>query len=387
MIYLDNAATTLYKPDCVIDAVAEAMRTLGNSSRGTHESSLSTSRTVFETRMKLAEFFGAEGPENVVFTMNSTEALNIAIRGLVRPGDHVITTELEHNSVLRPLYHLLKEKVITLSILKADKKGNVNLEEIAGLIRPETRMLVTTHGSNLTGNMVDISRAAEIAHEHGLIYIVDASQTAGSKEINVEKTGIDVLCVTGHKGLLGPQGTGAMIIGSRIATAKEDGAYIRPFKVGGTGVQSYSKLQPKELPTRLEAGTLNGHGIAGLSAALDFINETGLDAIDSREQLLMRRFYEGIKDVEGVTVYGDYDNPRTAIVALNIRDYDSGQVSDILSMDYDIATRPGAHCAPLMHGALGTVSQGAVRFSFSYFNTEEEIDKAIRAVKEIAEDY
>lgn len=387
MIYLDNAATTLYKPDCVIDAVAEAMRTLGNSSRGTHESSLSTSRTVFETRMKLAEFFGAEGPENVALTMNSTEALNIAIRGLVRPGDHVITTELEHNSVLRPLYHLLKEKAITLSILKADKKGNVDLEEIAGLIRPETRMLVTTHGSNLTGNMVDISRAAEIAHEHGLIYIVDASQTAGSKEINVEKTGIDVLCVTGHKGLLGPQGTGAMIIGSRIAASDEDGAYIRPFKVGGTGVQSYSKLQPKELPTRLEAGTLNGHGIAGLSAALDFINETGLDAIDSREQLLMRKFYEGIKGVEGVTVYGDYDNPRTAIVAINIRDYDSGQVSDILSMDYDIATRPGAHCAPLMHGALGTVSQGAVRFSFSYFNTEEEIDKAISAVKEIAEDY
>ena len=387
MIYLDNAATTLYKPDCVIDAVAEAMRTLGNSSRGTHESSLSTSRTVFETRMKLAEFFGAEGPENVALTMNSTEALNIAIRGLVRPGDHVITTELEHNSVLRPLYHLLKEKAITLSILKADKKGNVDLEEIAGLIRPETRMLVTTHGSNLTGNMVDISRAAEIAHEYGLIYIVDASQTAGSKEINVEKTGIDVLCVTGHKGLLGPQGTGAMIIGSRIAASDEDGAYIRPFKVGGTGVQSYSKLQPKELPTRLEAGTLNGHGIAGLSAALDFINETGLDAIDSREQLLMRKFYEGIKGVEGVTVYGDYDNPRTAIVAINIRDYDSGQVSDILSMDYDIATRPGAHCAPLMHGALGTVSQGAVRFSFSYFNTEEEIDKAISAVKEIAEDY
>lgn len=387
MIYLDNAATTLKKPESVIDAVVSALRTMGNSSRGTHESSLATSRTVFETRMKIAEFFGARGPENVAFTMNSTEALNIAIRGLVREGDHVITTEMEHNSVLRPLYHLLKDKVISLSILKADKNGVIDPADISGLIRPNTRMLVTTHSSNLTGNMVDIAEVAEIAHENGLIYIVDASQTAGCKPIDVEKMGIDVLCFTGHKGLLGPQGTGGLVIGSRIAEAEEgSGSYLRPFKMGGTGVQSYSKLQPSELPTRLEAGTLNGHGIAGLDAALDFINEVGIDAIDKKEQALMNRFLEGVRTIKGVTVYGDFGNPRTAIVSLNIWDWDSGQVSDILSMDYDIATRPGAHCAPLMHKALGTVSQGAVRFSFSYFNTEEEIDLAVKAVRDIAED-
>ena len=221
MIYLDNAATTLKKPESVIDAVVSALRTMGNSSRGTHESSLATSRTVFETRMKIAEFFGARGPENVAFTMNSTEALNIAIRGLVREGDHVITTEMEHNSVLRPLYHLLKDKVISLSILKADKNGVIDPADISGLIRPNTRMLVTTHSSNLTGNMVDIAEVAEIAHENGLIYIVDASQTAGCKPIDVEKMGIDVLCFTGHKGLLGPQGTGGLVIGSRIAEAEE----------------------------------------------------------------------------------------------------------------------------------------------------------------------
>ena len=379
MIYLDNAATTLKKPESVIDAVANAMRTLGNSSRGTHGTSLSAARVIFDARLKLAEFFGAAGPENVIFTTNATEALNIAIRGIVGEGDHVITTELEHNSVLRPLYLLEAQKNVSLSFLKADSEGRIDPAEIEGLIRPETRAIVTTHASNLTGNMVDIATVAEIAHSHGLIYIVDASQTAGCKPIDVRKMGIDVLCFTGHKGMLGPQGTGGLIIGSDV--------YIRPFKVGGTGVQSYSMTQPDELPTRLEAGTLNGHGIAGLSAAVDFINEVGVDQIDAREQTLMKHFVSGVSEIPGVKIYGDFTAPRAAIVCLNIRDLDSGQVSDVLSLDYDIATRPGAHCAPLMHKALGTVSQGAVRFSFSYFNTEEEIDAAISAVREIAENY
>lgn len=379
MIYLDNAATTAYKPECVIDAVANAMRTMGNSSRGTHETSLTASRVIFGARLKLAEFFGAESPENVIFTTNATESLNIAIRGVVEEGDHVITTELEHNSVLRPLYLLEREKNVSLSFLKADEEGRIDLAEIEGLIRPETRAIVTTHASNLTGNMVDIAAVAEIAHRFGLICIVDASQTAGCKPLDVKSMGIDLLCVTGHKGLMGPQGTGALIIGSDV--------YVRPFKVGGTGVQSYSTTQPDELPTRLEAGTLNGHGIAGLSAAVDFINETGLEKIDAHEQALMKRFVDGVSGVPGVKIYGDFETPRAAIVCLNIRDLDSGQVSDALALDYGIATRPGAHCAPLMHKALGTVSQGAVRFSFSYFNTEAEIDLAVKAVMEIAENY
>lgn len=376
MIYLDNAATTLHKPETVIEAVAHAMRTLGNSSRGTHSVSLDSARTVFDTRMKLAEFFGASSPENVVFTMNSTEALNIAIRGTLKAGDHAITTEMEHNSVLRPLYLLESEFGVGLSIAEADPYGVVDYDELEGLIRPNTRAIVTTHASNLTGNMIDVRRVAEIAHRHGLLYIVDASQTAGVKKIDIREMGIDILCFTGHKGLMGPQGTGGMVIA--------DGVEIRPFKVGGTGVQSYSKTQPAELPTLLEAGTLNGHGIAGLNAALDFIAEVGIEAVDRHEQELMKRFYEGVSVIPGVKVYGNFTGDRSAIVCLNIGDIDSGQVSDVLAWDYDIATRPGAHCAPLMHKDLGTVSQGAVRFSFSYFNTFEEVDAAIAAVRDIA---
>lgn len=378
MIYLDNAATTLKKPEAVIEAVAEAMRTMGNSSRGTHAVSLTSSRTVFDTRLKLAEFFGTDKPENVVFTSNSTEALNIAIRGTVQKGDHVITTELEHNSVLRPVFLLESEYGVEVSIAHSDEQGRVDYDEIESLVKENTRAIVTTHASNLTGNMIDVKRVADIAHRHGLIYIVDASQTAGVKRINVKELGIDILCFTGHKGLMGPQGTGGMIVA--------DDVKIKPFKVGGTGVQSYSRTQPSELPTLLEAGTLNGHGIAGLNAAVEFIGSVGQDEIDRKEQALMRRFYEGVKDISGVKVYGDFTGDRCAIVCLNIGDLDSGQVSDVLAWDYDIATRPGAHCAPLMHKALGTVSQGAVRFSFSYFNTAEEIDAAIKAVEEIAKD-
>ncbi len=377
MIYLDNAATTLHKPESVIEAVCDALRTMGNSSRGTHEASLNTARTVFGTREKLAGFFGVSGPNNVIFTQNATEALNIAIRGLVPEGSHVITTECEHNSVLRPLYLLEREKGVELSFLKADPAGNIDPEEIETLIRDNTSLIVTTHASNLTGNMVDVKRIAEIARAHGIRYVVDASQTAGSKHIDLSETGIDAVCFTGHKGMMGPQGTGGLVLREDIG--------IRPFKVGGTGVQSYLRTQPEDLPVRLEAGTLNGHGIAGLGAAVDFIESTGREVIDERERSLMMRFYEGVRNIPGVKVYGDYSGDRAAITALNVGDVDSGQISDILSFEYGIATRPGAHCAPLMHKALGTEAQGAVRFSFSYFNTEEEIDAAVNAVREIAE--
>lgn len=378
MIYLDNAATTLKKPESVIEAVASAMRSMGNSSRGTHEVSLGTSRTIFDTRIKLAEFFGADDPENVVFTCNSTEALNIAIRGTLSEGDHVITSVLEHNSVLRPLYLMAKEKGVSLSFMSSDSKGSIDPEELRELVRPETKAVVITHASNLTGNMTDIRSITELAHECGLLTIVDASQTAGSKKIDVKEMGIDILCFTGHKALMGPQGTGGMIIGKDVD--------VRPFKVGGTGVKSYLTSQPEEYPTRLEAGTMNGHGIAGLNAALDFISSVGIDEIDRKEQELMNRFRDGVINIPGVKIYGDFDAPRTAIVCLNIGDCGSGQVSDVLAVDYGIATRPGAHCAPLMHKALGTVSQGAVRFSFSYFNTLEEVDQAVKAVEEIAEE-
>lgn len=378
MIYLDNAATTRQKPQPVIDAVVSAMTTLGNSARGTHEGSLSASRMIYGTREKLATFFNCPRPDHVVFTANSTEALNMAICGLLDPGDHVIATDLEHNSVLRPLYRLEAERSVSLSFVPADRQGRIDYGDFERLIRPETRAIVCTHASNLTGNAVDIGRVGAIAYAHGLIFLVDASQTAGVLPIDMEAQQIDLLCFTGHKSLMGPQGTGGLCIREGIA--------LRPWKVGGTGVQTYNPAQPEQLPTRLEAGTLNGHGIAGLSAALDYLEETGLETIRSHEQALARQFYEGVSAIPGVTVYGDFTTwDRAPVVSLNIRDYDSSQVSDVLAEQFSIATRPGAHCAPRLHRALGTMAQGAVRFSFGWFNTEEETQAAIAAVRSVAE--
>lgn len=376
MIYLDNAATTMHKPKEVIDAVVEAMTSLGNAGRGANEASLSAARIIYDAREKLCRFFNGEDPRQIVFTSNSTESLNIAVKGLLEPGDHVITTMLEHNSVLRPLYEMEK-KGVALTIIKADKKGRFSLEEMEAAIRPETKMIVCTNGSNLTGNYVDIGKVGEMAHRHDVLFVVDASQTAGVFPIDVRNMQVDVLCFTGHKGLLGPQGTGGMYV--------REGLAIRPLKSGGSGVQTYSKTHPREMPTALEAGTLNGHGIAGLRAAVEYIEKTGLDNIRAKEQELMWRFYEGVKEIPGVTVYGDFHSrERCAIVSLNIGDYDSSEVSDALLTEYGISTRPGGHCAPLMHEALGTVEQGAVRFSFAHSNTEEEVDIAINAVRELA---
>ncbi len=376
MIYLDNAATTLHKPQQVIDAVVHAMQSMGNCARGTHEEALDAARTVYDARVRLASLFGCPRVDHVAFTANSTEALNMAINGLIDPDDHVISTDLEHNSVLRPLYRLEAEHGAELSFVPADKLGNVDYADFERLMKPNTRAVVCTNASNLTGTVLDIERIAKTAHSHGALVIVDASQTAGCWPIDMKKMGIDVLCFTGHKGLMGPQGTGGICV--------KEGIEIRPFKVGGSGVQSYSRTHPAEYPTRLEAGTLNGHGIAGLGAAAKFISETGVENIHAKERSLMLRFYEGVKNIEGVTVYGDFTKDKTAIVALNIRDYESGEVSYELSQGYGIATRPGAHCAPRMHKALGTAEVGAVRFSFSFYNTEEEIDEAVRAVAELA---
>lgn len=376
MIYFDNAATTLHKPECVVQAVTEAMCSLGNSGRGVHSGALSASRIIYDTRVALAQLFGAESPERIAFTANSTQALNIAIKGVLHPGDHVITTALEHNSVLRPLFEL-EDQGVELTILPADKLGNICYEDFEKEIRPNTKAIVTTHGSNLTGNLLDIGRIGNIAKKHGLTYIVDASQTAGVFDIDVRAMNIDILCFTGHKGLLGPQGTGGICV--------REGVEVRPLLSGGSGVQTYLRHHPPQMPTALEAGTLNGHGIAGLGAAVHYLQETGMDAIRSKEQELMMAFYEAVREIPGITVYGDFTSPnRCAIVTLNVWDYDSGEVSDALSSEYGIATRPGAHCAPLMHEALGTVEQGAVRFSFSHYNTNEEIKIAVAALQKLA---
>ena len=358
MIYLDNAATTLHKPPEVAEAVKNAILTAGNPSRGAYGAALSASRTVYDTRAKLAELFGCPRADHVVFTANATQALNTALYGLISSGDHVISTDLEHNSVLRPLYDL-EARGAKVDFVPADTRGCIHYEDMEALFRPETRAVVCTHASNLTGNMLDIARIGRMAHAHGALFVVDASQTAGAAKINMQEMDIDVLCFTGHKGLMGPQGTGGLCV--------MPGVEIRP--------------------ARLEAGTLNSHGIAGLYAAVGFLLETGVGNIAKREHALVQRFYEQVRGIEGVTVYGDFSSPaRAAIVSLNVRDYDSAEVADILASEYGIAVRAGAHCAPRMHEALGTVQQGAVRFSFSYFNTQAEADAAAKAVREIAEE-
>ena len=378
MIYFDNAATTLRKPDCVIEAVTRAMTSLGNSGRGAHDSALSASRVIYETRAALAQLFGAENPERIAFTANATQALNTAIKGVLRPGDHVITTALEHNSVLRPLFEL-EDRGVELTILPADSRGNLQYEDFESEIRSNTKAIITTHGSNLTGNLLDISVIGSIARKHGLLYIVDASQTAGVFDIDVQGMQIDILCFTGHKGLLGPQGTGGIYV--------REGVDISPLLSGGSGVQTYLRHHPPQMPTVLEAGTLNGPGIAGLGAAAKYLQNIGLDVIRAKEQALTAAFYKAVREIPGITVYGDFSSfHRCPIVALNIRNYDSGEVSDALSREYDIATRPGAHCAPLMHRALGTVEQGAVRFSFSHYNTMDEIKIAVSALRGLAQE-
>lgn len=377
MIYFDNAATTMKKPPQVTEAVVRAMQSVGNASRGAHPEALMASRAVYDTRVKLAELFSCSRPDHVVFTSNATEALNIALNGIFQEGDHVLTTDLEHNSVLRPLYRLEERGEIALSFVPADRRGMIRTEDFAKLIRPDTRAIVTTHASNLTGNPVDLAAVGRICRERDLLFVVDASQTAGVLDIDMERMRIDLLCATGHKGLNGPQGTGCLCV--------REGVEVRPFKVGGSGVQSYNRRQPEEMPTRLEAGTLNSHGIFGLSAALDFIRERGREAIHAHEIRLMRRFLAGLEEIPGIRTYGDFSmDERAAIVALNLGEYDSAVIADELSFEYGIATRPGAHCAPRMHEALGTTEQGAVRFSFAWYNTEEEVDTALAALRELA---
>nr|WP_270514962.1 aminotransferase class V-fold PLP-dependent enzyme [Coprococcus catus] len=377
MIYLDSSATSFLKPPQVAEAVFRSFNTIGNAGRGAHAPTLNASRLIYDTREKLAALFGTPDPSRIAFTCNATEALNIAIHGAIHPGEHVITTACEHNSVLRPLY--LKEKEGTeLTIIPADKKGRIRYDLLESSVKSNTSAIVLTHASNLSGNVTDLAFVSNFAKKHGLLLIVDASQTAGSLPINVVKMGIDILCFTGHKGLFGPQGTGGLYV--------REGLTLSPLKSGGSGVHSFDKQHPTDMPTALEAGTLNGHGIAGLNAGLDYILSTGVKNIHAKEISLARRFVNGISDISDLKLYGDIDAPlRTPIISLNIGNMSSASVSDILWEDYEICVRAGAHCAPLMHKTFGTEKQGAVRFSFSCFNTETEIDTAIRAMHEIAE--
>lgn len=380
MIYLDNAATTMRKPQEVADAVVAAMGSLGNAGRGASAGALDAGRVVLRCREAVAALFCCPRADHVCFSANATAALNAALSGLVGPGERVVTTVLEHNSVLRPLARLADERGVEVVYAGCDAHGFLDMDELERLVCPGTRLVAVTHGSNVTGNLVDVARVAQIAHAAGALCLVDASQTAGAVPLDMVATGIDVVCFTGHKGLMGPQGTGGMAVA--------EGIDVRPWAEGGSGVHSFERRHPLEWPTRLEAGTLNAHGLAGLAAGIAFIEKNGGPAaVGARKHELARRLYEGVCDVQGVTVYGGWPvAPERcgSIVALNVDGLDSAEVADALSSGWGIACRAGAHCAPLMHRALGTEARGIVRLSCGWFTTEDEVDAAVAAVREIA---
>ena len=378
MIYLDNAATTLYKPPEVGQAMLDALQTAGNPGRGAHAPTLHASRVVYETREALAQLFHAEGPACIAFASNATQALNTAINGLFGPGDHVITTVCEHNSVLRPLYRLQRQGV-EVSFVNVDANGVLRYAQFEQLLRPNTRGVVVTGASNVTGNRTDLAFVSAFAKKHGLLFIVDAAQTAGAMLVDVQALGIDVLCFTGHKALLGPQGTGGLYV--------RPGLQVAPLVVGGSGIHSFDETHPSQMPTALEAGTLNVPGLAGLGAGVEWILSQSVEALHEKEMALTRLFYEKIVHAPDVKIYGSFDETdRAPIVSLNFGDADAARAADILWEDYGICVRAGAHCAPLIHKALGTVEQGMVRFSFSHQNTETEVLKAAEAVCELAQE-
>lgn len=377
MIYLDHAATSLPKPELVVMAVTAAMNCLGNSGRGAHSASLGASRMIYETREVLSDFFGGDGPEQVVFTPNATAALNMVIQGILNPGDRAVTTAMEHNSVLRPLYRMEKQGV-SLCVVPADEKGRLSMERLEQELKPGTKALFCTHASNVTGNVNDLKTIGTMCRDRGILFVADVSQSAGILPIDMKEMAIDILCFTGHKGLLGPQGTGGICV--------RKGVSVRPLIVGGSGILSYSREHPAQMPVALEAGTLNGHGIAGLKAALTYIREQGQDILRKKELELMWYFYDQVSRLSQVTVYGDFSSRkalRTPVVSLNIGEEDSGWAAGELAERYGIQTRAGAHCAPLMHEALKTRDRGAVRFSFSHLNTREEAEMAVYAVEQL----
>lgn len=379
MIYLDNAATTMMKPECVVRAVADAMTSFGGVGRGVHPASIAAGMAVYRARAAVANLLGAPGASSVAFTNNATMALNIAIDGLLAPGQRALTTAASHNSVLRPLFRLRDTAGCSVDIAPIAADGSLDFETYAELLKHKPALVAVTHASNLTGDVYDVARMCAMAHEAGAKFVLDAAQTAGSYPLNMAEIGADVVCFTGHKSLLGPQGTGGLCVACDIE--------IAPLLEGGSGTHSYDERHPLFMPERLEAGTLNAHGVAGLVAGIGYIEGAlgGPSGVHEHAGALAQHFADAVSGVSGVKVYGRSDAcDRGSIVALNIADVDSAEVADRLASDYDICVRAGAHCAPLMHKALGTQSQGAVRFSFAAANTVADADAAAEAVREIA---
>ncbi|WP_455059341.1 aminotransferase class V-fold PLP-dependent enzyme [Parvimonas micra] len=378
MIYLDNGATTFPKPKVVTDKIMECyLGYAGNPGRSGHKLAMKMDLEIYETREKICKLINGTEVLNVIFTFNATDSLNLAIKGVLEEGDHVITTSMEHNSVLRPLNQLRKEGKIELSIVYADDKGYIDPQKIFEALTPNTKMIVTTHMSNVFGTIVDIKAIGDFCKENNILYLVDASQSIGVLDIDVQEMNIDLLAFPGHKALFGPMGTGALYI--------KEGIIVKPLKEGGTGSYSHSIDQPDLYPDSLESGTPNGVGIIALGKGIDFINEVGIENIRNHEMSLKNHFIELLKDNEDVILYGTLDDRQGAVVSLNVKDMDSSEISYILSDEFDIYTRPGFHCAPLAHKTMGTEELGAIRFSFGYYNTLEEVEKTVEALLNIIE--
>ncbi|MGX7108074.1 aminotransferase class V-fold PLP-dependent enzyme [Facklamia miroungae] len=379
MIYLDNAATSLKKPQGVIDAVVSAIQHSGNAGRGSSETALQASRTIFQARQALNQLINGHDPRQIVFTHNATESLNTVIKGIFNKGDHVISTVMEHNSVLRPLYEL-EEKGVELTLLSINDTGTIDPEAVNNAIQANTKGMVITHASNVTGDINPIKKISHLLHQHQLLCIVDASQTIGSIPIDVRDLDVDILCFTGHKGLLGPQGTGGIYI--------RPGISIQPLKSGGTGIDTFSHHQPIDYPSRLEAGTLNSHGIAGLYAGVSYLLDFGVDKIRDYERELLNFFYQELITIPSIKIYGHFDSnvDRCAILSINIGNIDSAIIVEELIDRAEIITRGGGHCAPLMHEALGTREQGVVRFSLSHYTSKEDLLTAVKCLKDIPKD-
>lgn len=380
MIYLDNAATTYPKPQKVYDSMMDCMKNYcANPGRSGHKLAMKSAREIYDTRENIAKLFNIENPMNIIFTSNATDSLNIAIKGVVNEGDHIITTSMEHNSVIRPIKSLEKYGIEN-TIVDCDKEGFLNIENIKNAIKPNTKLIVTTHASNVCGTLIDIKSVGEIAKANNILYLVDASQTAGVYEIDVKSINVDMIAAPGHKCLFGPQGTGILYI--------REGLNINISKEGGTGSKSEDLFQPDILPDKYESGTHNTPGIVGLNEGIKFILETGIENIREYEEQLCEYMLNRLKEVPNIIIYGPSDSKqRAAVISINIDKIDSGELTFLLDSEYDIATRSGIHCSPLAHKTLGTLDQGAVRFSLSYFNTKDDIDKAIDALKDICKKY
>ena len=377
MIYFDNSATTLIKPPQVAEAVAYAVNNFGNAGRSFYDSVRLANREVYNTRAEIAALVGLDDPLSVAFTSSATESLNLVIGSLISKDDTVITTVTEHNSVLRPLYLKGNE----LIFIDCDDAGNLLTDSFFNMInmtKKRAKFLICTHGSNVTGNITETQKLYSMCKENGIIMILDVSQTLGSAKVHISMA--DIFCFTGHKALFGPQGTGGIIVNGSFE--------FNVVKTGGAGVNSFDSFQSTDMPDIFEVGTLNSHGIYGLQQGVRFINKTGLNNISAKEKKLQEMFYNGIKNIKGLTIYGDFTREnRLPIVSLNIDGITSAELSERLWTSYGIATRPGSHCAPLLHKRLKTEGSGncpgMVRLSFSYFNTEEEIKQGISAIKDI----